>query len=128
MPRPRALPSISPAQAKYVVDRLLADRRIHASDVSGYVADMQREILEIEQRLDELRTATAAFVPRSEPPRPSPTKNGRSRGRRRGDPLAGRYMGYMRQVPAAKKRKYQRIKEEHGFEVAIAALRADLGK
>jgi hypothetical protein len=37
-------------------------------------------------------------------------------------------MGYIRQVAQGRKAKYQRIKEEQGFEGAIAALKADLGK
>ena len=42
--------------------------------------------------------------------------------------LQGRYVGYLRQVPTARRALYQRIYAERGVDAAIAALRADLRK
>ena len=42
--------------------------------------------------------------------------------------LQGRYIGYLRQIPAARRGFYQQIYLARGVEAAIAALRADLGK
>ena len=59
MPRPRRQSSgtLSPGQAQYVLDRLLRDRRVTSSDVDRYVADMNSEISELEQRLHRLKEA-----------------------------------------------------------------------
>ena len=54
MPRPRLnapAPQLSHGQASYVLDRLIADRRISAGEVSRYVSDMHREISDLESRL-----------------------------------------------------------------------------
>src|SRR4051812_34243230 len=60
MPRPRKLPTpsqLSPGQAAYVVERLIAERRLSMGEVSRYVGEMGREIDELEQRLQRLRLA-----------------------------------------------------------------------
>jgi hypothetical protein len=50
---PRA--DVTPGQARWVVERLLAERRISAKDVSQYLDDLQGEIRDIERRLVRLR-------------------------------------------------------------------------
>jgi hypothetical protein len=60
VPRPRQTsepPQLSPGQASYVVERLIADRRVSAAEVNRYVAEMHREISTLEQRLNRLREA-----------------------------------------------------------------------
>jgi hypothetical protein len=46
---------VTPGQAQWVVERLLAERRISAKDVSQYLDDMLGEIRDIERRLVSLR-------------------------------------------------------------------------
>lgn len=64
MPRPRSnasgVSSLSPGQASYVLDRLVADRRISLGEINRYVGDMHREISDLERRLQSLRTAAGA--------------------------------------------------------------------
>ena len=60
MPRPRnpqSSPSLSSGQASYVIDRMISDRRISPGEVIRYVNEMQREIDELEKRLQSLRAA-----------------------------------------------------------------------
>ncbi len=81
MPRPRLnapAPQLSHGQASYVLDRLIADRRISAGEVSRYVSDMHREISDLESRLQMLRTHAGAA--------PSGTGSGAVTGARRGRP------------------------------------------
>jgi hypothetical protein len=63
MPRPRknAGGGTTPTagQAAYVLDRLLAERRISPAEVSRYIGEMGREISDLEQRLARLREAAA---------------------------------------------------------------------
>ena len=49
--------SLSPGQAQYVLERLITERRVSAGDIEGYVAQMGREISDLEQRLQRLRDA-----------------------------------------------------------------------
>lgn len=62
MPRPprAASAQLTPGQANYVLQRLIRDRRVSASDIQRYVGDMHTEIRELEQRLSALRDAAQA--------------------------------------------------------------------
>src|SRR5206468_8388922 len=63
MPRPRLnapAPQMSHGQAAYVLERLIADRRVSPGEVSRYVSDMHREISDLETRLNTLRTHAGA--------------------------------------------------------------------
>src|SRR5688500_2058812 len=59
MPRPKqsGSSSYSSGQASYVLDRLVAERRISPGEINRYVGDMGREISELEQKLARLREA-----------------------------------------------------------------------
>jgi hypothetical protein len=48
---------LSPGQASYVVERLLAERRVSPGEVNRYLSEMEREIGDLERRLQNLRDA-----------------------------------------------------------------------
>jgi hypothetical protein len=86
VPRPRLnvpAPQLSGGQASYVLDCLIADRRISASEVSRYVSDMHREISDLESRLQTLRAHAGAAAPAAAT---SGTTTGKRRGRPPGRP------------------------------------------
>jgi hypothetical protein len=63
--------AVTPGQAKWIVERLIATKRISADDVRGVMADMNTEIGDLERRLASLREAAghalvASPAPRSE--------------------------------------------------------------
>jgi hypothetical protein len=60
--RPRKVPSLSPGQASYVLERLRRAGQVTAAQIRGYVADMGREIRDLEERLRRLRDAAGAAV------------------------------------------------------------------
>ena len=148
MPRPRKsgsnLPQLSPGQASYVLQRLISDRRVSAGDVSRYVSDMQREIAELEQRLQSLRQASAGGAApvqrrRGRPPAAATAEGGGAqRGRRKRGAITpeqkqsrviqGRYLGLIRQIPASRRGQYQKIAREKGREAAIKEMASALGK
>jgi hypothetical protein len=86
---------MSGGQASYVLDRLIADRRISPGEVSRYVSDMHREISDLESRLQMLRTHAGASSasgqptgarrgpgrPPGRPPGSGTTTTGKRRGR-----------------------------------------------
>ena len=87
MPRPRLNvppPQLSHGQASYVLDRMIAERRVSASDVSRYVSDMHREISDLESRLQTLRAHAGAAAPAAAPT--SGATSGGTTGARRGRP------------------------------------------
>jgi hypothetical protein len=109
MPRPRLnspAPQLSHGQAAYVLERLIADRRVSPGEVSRYVSDMHREISDLETRLQTLRTHAGAssgtgsgggtggaFGARRGPGRPPGRPSGSGitpSGKRRGRPLGSR--------------------------------------
>ena len=75
MPRPRlqaSAPQLSPGQASYVLERLVAERRISAGELNRYVSDMHREISELESKLNSLRAAAGGMVSSGAPVRRRP--------------------------------------------------------
>jgi len=136
MPRGQERQSLSPGQAQYVVNRLIAERRVSADEVARYVGEIQRDIADIEARLARLREAnggTSVGRAGAQPPIDAATgrssRTSRTRRRRTGNPLAGSYMGFMRQVTGPRKKaEFRKIKEQHGYERAIAAIKQHLGK
>lgn len=49
--------ALSSGQAAYVLDRLIAERRISPGEINRYVSEMSQEISKLEQRLASLRAA-----------------------------------------------------------------------
>jgi hypothetical protein len=77
---------LSAGQAAYVLERLIAERRISAAEVNRCISDMHREISDLESRLQSLR-ANAGAAPsattgarRGRPPG-RPPGSGRGPGR-----------------------------------------------
>lgn len=126
MPRVGQQPALSDGTAKYVLDRLVAERRVTPADISRYLGEMQTEIRHLEERIARLRAIAAA--PQSlgretrEPKRRSRrTKRRPARGS--GKAFGGMYGGLIRRVPAGQQQQYKDIKAAQGIEAAIAALR-----
>ena len=140
---------LSPGQAKYVLGRLIQDRRVSAGDVNRYVSDMHREIATLEQQLAELKEASGA--PRRGPGRPpaaagqqgaaAAEKSGRKRGGKRrrrtsaitaqqlaSRQLQGRYLGLIRQIAASKRAPFQKTARDKGREAAIKEMQVALKK
>lgn len=160
MPRLRSqstsqLSDLTPGQAQYVLQKLVNDRRVSASEVGRYISDMHREIDTLQQRLESLRATaggTSASQPQQglrrgpgRPPGSGARKNvtqtgdgtARKRGRRSGAltaeqrasrQLQGRYLGLIRQIPATRRAQYARIAKEKGREAAIREMQNTLSK
>ena len=145
---------LSPGHASYVLDRLIAERRVSAGDVQRYAGDIEREISDLERKLEQLRgmgggmSSAAAPRRRGRPPgRPAGSTassaavqmggSGRRRRRRGGAitaeqsasrQLQGKYLSLIRQIPASRRAQYSRIAKERGREAAIRELQAAVNK
>jgi hypothetical protein len=144
---------VTPGQATYVINRLLAERRLTTSDVQHYLDELHREIATTEQRLTQLRAlaphaSTPSNTTRTTSKRDQQeiasntiasntiaSNTAKRRKRRRFSPatraqqqLQGRYMGYLRQLPSHLKPRFHAINASHGITAAITALKNHLGK
>jgi hypothetical protein len=86
-PKQSSSPALSAGQSAYVLERLIAERRVSTGDVNRIISEMGREISDLEQKLQRLREAhggapAAAPTPaRRGPGRPPGSGTGRRRGR-----------------------------------------------
>lgn len=122
----RSAVAVTPAQAQWIVERLIADRRISAADVRGLLSDLGDEIAAIERRLKALREASghrpvASPAPRSEAPVAKARKQSgrRKKGHPRG--IAGTLAVLLRSIPAAEHAAIAAIREDKGIKAAIKA-------
>jgi septal ring factor EnvC (AmiA/AmiB activator) len=60
-------PTLMPAQAAYVVERLIAERKLTATDINQYLQGLQAEIQSLEQRIEALRSHAPAATPNAAP-------------------------------------------------------------
>ena len=110
-------------EARYVLDRLIARRKIRPSDVERALGDRRQEIQSLRQRLAELeRLGSPGRVRR----RPSGRRRGAGRSRRKLSAqarsrlrLQGKYMGYVRRLTAAQKNRVRKVRKEKGWQAAI---------
>ena len=136
---------MSAAQAQFILERLVNDRRVSPAEINRYMGDLHREISALEQRLQSLRSASggAGAPVRRGPGRPpgsgAVAPAGGKRRRRRGSAslspeqrasrqLQGQYLGLIRQIPATRRGQYQKIAKEKGREAAIREMKSALNK
>ena len=119
---------VTPGQAQWVIERLIAERRISRADVEKYVGDMGREIQHIEERLTQLR-GFGGVHPRASPAPSRAVAAAKTRKRRaggkKGHPrgIAGTFAVLTRALPAADRAKYEAIRVAKGLKTAVAELR-----
>lgn len=119
--------ALTHSQALYVIDRLVAERKISAAQVAKIRDEMASEIRELEERLSRLRGAA------SEESRPAatrartPGKGGQlSAATQASRRLQGLYLNLIRRVPTSQRARYTQIAKTRGREEAVRALRKAL--
>ena len=133
MAKTAQVPSITGSQAKYILEKLIDERKVTASDVRLAISGMWEEMSFIERRIAELRDAGA---PLAHPVRAAKqvAKTVRKKARRisakthASFQLQGQYLGYMRQIPEREKAKFKAMAKKDGREKAVAAMKKRLGK
>jgi hypothetical protein len=127
MPRAQQAHAVSPGQAQYVLDRLLSERRVSAEDVQRYLADLPREIAEIEARLRTLRSMTEAHDGDASTAAKASAKTSKIVRRRKHSAegrLGLRFSGLIRHLPDRVRAAMKQLRLERGVEAAIAAAQA----
>lgn len=125
--------AVTPGQAQWIVERLIANRRISNADVRSLLSELGQEIAQIERRLSTLREAAgrasvASPAPRSEAPAAKPRN--RTGRRKKGHPrgIAGTLAVLLRAIPAAEHAAIEAIRANRGIKAAIEAARAAVKK
>jgi hypothetical protein len=128
--------TVTAGQAQWVLERLFADRRISSQDVQRYLADMGREIQDLERRLAVLREAAGNGPAASRAPR-SAALGAKAGKRRPGRPkkgsghprgIAGTLAVLLRSIPAAEHAAIATVRADKGIKAAISAARGALKK
>ena len=128
MARTKKEVQLSAHHAAFVLEKALADRKLSASDVRRYLGQMHEEISHLEERLATLKSATVSSVSRGVKKSAQVVQQAvervapKARKARRkvsaevaaSQKLQGQYLGYMRQIPKAKRAFYQKISKANG--------------
>ncbi len=109
---------LTPEQSHYVLETLLARRRVRTAEVSKALRDRDREIRDLRARLANLQSPGGGAVKPGggAPVRRRARLSGRVRALRR---LQGRYMGFVRRLKPAQKARVRAVREKQGIGPAI---------
>ncbi|MBW3563987.1 MAG: hypothetical protein KY459_04620 [Acidobacteria bacterium] len=143
--------NLTEAQAHYVVEKMLEDRKISQRDVDRYLKSMHSDIDDLERRLDRLREAAGSSAGSSSKTRKRRSGTGKKRGRKKratgktskagsgkkkgkkrnlspevkaSRALQGRYISNLRRFSGRKKADFQKIAREQGREEALRQMQA----
>ena len=132
MARTAQTPSITSAQAKFILEKLIDEGRVTAADVRRQLAGMWEEMNALERRIAELRGAAANVHPIRAVKRAAKTVAKKTRKlsakTRASYQLQGQFLGYLHQIKKTQRAKYKRMAKEKGREQAVAAMKTALGK
>ncbi len=133
MARPQTVPALTSAQARYVLEKLIDERKVSAADVRRHLGGMWREMSFLEKRLAELRSMIEPVKHPVRAVKRALTKAKRARRKlsattRASYKLQGQYLGYMKQIAVKDRAKFKRMAKEQGREKAVAAMKKALGK
>lgn len=113
---------MTPAESHYVLQTLIAQRKVRQSQIAAVLGGRTKEIASLRERLADLegieggtrRTGRRQAVrPRG---RRNVTISPKVRALRR---LQGKYMGYVRRLKPAEKARVREVREKQGMQAAI---------
>lgn len=140
------LEDLTPGQAKFVLERIVTDKKIRSRDIDRYLKEMDSEIKTLEERLSLLRGASAAR------PAAGARKRGRKkssaavkstategRKKRRGSrkattpeaqksrQLQGQYISLIKRFSGRERDKFKKVAKDKGREEAVNQMKAAIG-
>lgn len=114
---------MTPAESHYVLQTLLAQRKVRQSQVAAVLGGRAKEIASLRERLADLEGIQGGSGKRG--PRPAAARPGRRRNVRISPKvralrrLQGKYMGYVRRLKPAEKARVREVREKQGMQAAI---------
>jgi hypothetical protein len=127
-------PAVTPSQAHYILEKLIAERKVTAADVRRHIAGMWQEMSALEKRIAQLRDVAEPVRHPVRAARIVKEKLKRATRRMRRQvsaevaasrQLQGRYIAAIRQLPKTRRARYAAIAKEKGREAAITAIQKD---
>jgi ParB-like chromosome segregation protein Spo0J len=114
------------AEALYIIERLIADRRITPALVAKLKAERSVEMRQLEERLALLRGETGRPGKRGRASSTHATElSPETQASRR---LQGVYLNLIRRVPAGQRGRFKEIAQTNGREAAVKAIRGFLDR
>jgi hypothetical protein len=116
---------MTPAESHYVLQTLLAQRKVRQSQIAAVLGGRTKEIASLRERLADLEgipggSGKQRGRPRQAAARPARRRNvkisPKVRALRR---LQGKYMGYVRRLKPAEKARVREVREKQGMQAAI---------
>lgn len=128
MPRQATVPTITPSQAKYVLEKLIDEGDVSAADVRRHVAGMWQEMNFLDKRIAELRGLAGAVNPVQRAKRAFKRVRSASAEVLASRKLQGQYIAAIRQLPKSQRKRFAVIAKKDGREAAISAIKKHLSK
>jgi hypothetical protein len=114
---------MTPAESHYVLQTLLAQRKVRQNQVNAVLGGRTKEIADLRERLAALEGIKGSSRGRGRRPkaaRPARRRNvtisPKVRALRR---LQGKYMGYVRRLKPAEKARVREVREKQGMKASI---------
>ncbi len=142
------LEELTPGQAQFVLERIVADKKIKPREIDKYIKEMDSEIETLEERLSMLRGSLASGLGSSSTrrkrsaPNASPTGGGTRKGstRKRGSrpatspeaqksrQLQGQYISLIKRFSGKERDKFKALAKEKGREEAVNQMKKAVEK
>ena len=114
---------MTPAESHYVLQTLLAQRKVRQNQVTAVLGGRTKEIADLRERLaalEGIKGASRGKGRRKAAARPARRRNvtisPKVRALRR---LQGKYMGYVRRLKPAEKARVREVREKQGMQASI---------
>lgn len=143
------LDELTPGQAKFVLERIISDKKIRSREIDKYLKEMDSEIETLEERLSMLRgsrsSAPEGTAPASRPGRKkkssakkssAKTSAKRKRGSRKATTpeaqksrqLQGQYISLIKRFSGKERDKYKKMAQDKGREEAVNQMKKAVGQ
>ena len=144
------LEELSPGQAKFVLERIVTDKKIKSREIDKYLKEMDSEIENLEERLSMLRGANSsksAVTGRrgrrsagkaSKASKAGAPKEGRKKRRgsrkattpeaQKSRQLQGQYISLIKRFSGKERDKFKKLAQDKGREEAVNQMKQAIGK
>lgn len=143
------LDQLSPGQAKFVLERIVSDKKVRSREIDKYLKEMDSEIESLEERLSMLRgsrsKASEETAPSRKPGRRKKAQSAKSSKKAAGKKtrtsrkattpeaqksrqLQGQYISLIKRFSGKERDKYKKMAKDKGREEAVTQMKKAVGQ